>query len=108
MQTCLFKIASTLLPRSQLSSPRIGSRSSLFISVPQEAANGEINFTTQSLMVTAMEPETEPLAPVNLVIIRSGFSGEATVFWSAARISADLNVTSDIAGTGGTVTIPSG
>ena len=101
------QIASTLLPRSQLSSPRIGTRSSLLISVPQEAANGKISFASQSLMVTTTEPETG-LTPVMLVITRSGFSGDATVFWSATGISPDFNLTSDIVGTGATVTIPSG
>lgn len=96
------------MPTSELSSPRIGARSAVSVSVPSEAANGRIKFNAQSITVTAMEPEMEILAPVNLVITRSGFSGIATITWTVTSSDADFDRSSDIAGTAGQVVISSG
>lgn len=101
-------IASNILPRSQLSSPRIGARSNVAIPVPPEAANGVIKFATQSVAVTAMEPERDLIAPVNLLVTRGGLSGTATVLWRVVSSHPDLDITSDIAGTAGSIIIPSG
>lgn len=104
----VYCIASSILPTSELSSPRIGTRSTLLVSVPPEAANGRIQFATQSIMITAMEPEMDLVAPVSLVIIRSGFSGTATVSWRVSSSDPDFDRLSDIVGTAGLIMIPSG
>ena len=101
-------IASSILPTSELSSPRIGTRSTLLVSVPPEAANGRIQFATQSVAVTAMEPEMDLTAPVSLVIIRSGLSGTATISWRVSSSNSDFDRLSDIIGTAGSIMIPSG
>ena len=91
-----------------MSSPRIGTRSAVLVSVPPEAANGQIKFATQSVTVTVMEPETVLSAPVTLVITRGGFSGTATVLWRVLSSDPDFDRSSDIVGTAGQVIIPSG
>ena len=101
-------VASSILPTSELSSPRIGARSTVLVSVPPEVANGRIKFATQSVTVTAMEPETDLTAPLNLVIIRGGFSGTATVFWRVMSSDPDFDRSSDIVGTASQISIPSG
>ena len=55
-----------------------------------------------------MEPETDLIAPVSLVIIRSGFSGTATIFWRVLSFDPDFDRSSDIVGTAGQIIIPSG
>jgi len=76
--------------------------------VPLEAANGRIKFAPQSVTVTAMEPEMDLIAPVNLMVTRSGLSGTATVFWRVTSSNSDFNVSTDIGGTTGQIVIPSG
>lgn len=76
--------------------------------MPLEAANGRIEFATQSVAVTAMEPETDLLAPFSLVITRSGLSGAATILWMVTSSDADFNRMTDIFGSTGQITIPSG
>lgn len=100
--------ASSILPTSELSSPRIGSRSNVLVSVPPEAANGRIKFAPQSVTVTVTEPEITSFAPLSLVITRSGFSGTATIFWMVTSSDPDFDRSSDIAGTAGQIVISSG
>lgn len=102
----LWRVASSILPTSELSSPRIGARSIVLVSVPAGAANGRIKFAPQSVMVTAMEPDT--LALVDLVITRSGLSGTATIFWRVISSDPDFDRSSDIGGTSGQMAILSG
>ena len=89
-----------------MSSPRIGARSVVLVSVPPEAANGRIKFATQSVTVTTTEPDT--VAAVDLVITRSGLSGTATVFWRVTSSDPDFDRSSDIGGTSGQMVITSG
>lgn len=98
----------SILPASELSSPRIGARSNVSFLVPLEVANGRIKFATQSVTVAVMEPEMNLIAPVNLIVTRGGFSGNATVFWRVTSSNADFNVSTDIVGTAGQIVIPSG
>ena len=104
----LLCLASSILPTSELSSPRIGGRSNVSVPVPLEVANGIIKFAAQSLEVTTTEPETNLIAPVTLVVTRGGSYGTATVFWTVTSFDADFDRTSDIVGTGGQILIPSG
>ena len=80
----------------------------MLVSVPPEAANGRIKFATQSVTVTATEPEINFTAPVDLVIERSGFSGTATVSWRVLSSDPDFDRSSDIIGTAGQIIISSG
>ena len=89
-----------------MSSPRIGARSVVSVSVPPDAANGRIKFASQSVTVTATETGT--VTTVDLMITRSGFSGNANVFWRVTSSDPDFDRFADIGGTSGQILIPSG
>ena len=89
-------------------SPRIGSASVVTVTVPFEAANGNISFAASSLDLEVMEPIVGT-APVVLNVMRTGGFGMATVSWNAAPAAGStLDTIADIVPNSGIVAIGDG
>ena len=98
--------ANPLLTAEQLSSPRIGSRSSVYIPIPISVSNGLIGFET--LNTSVMEPADGDLTSFTLNISRTGTFGNATILYSISRISSSFDPTTEVSPVRGTVVIRDG
>ena len=90
---------------SPTNSPRIGSRSEAYISIPESAANGYISFSPSSRSVLTQEEDSGPGHFLTLPLTRSGAYGRASVTWSVTSITTDSD---DLGTTAGTATIENG
>ena len=90
---------------SPTNSPRIGSRSEAYISIPESVANGYISFSPSSRSVLTQEEDSGPGHFLTLPLTRSGAYGRASVTWSVTSITTDSD---DLGTTAGTATIENG
>ena len=98
--------ANPILSASQLSSPRIGARSSVLVPVPLAVSNGLIGFESTGLSVA--EPADGSTTAVELVIQRSGTFGQASVLYRISSASASFNRTAEVSQTTGIAVIQDG
>ena len=101
-----FTAANPILSASQLSSPRIGTRSSVLVPVPLAVSNGLIGFEISD--ITVEEPADGSTTAVELVILRSGTFGQASVFFRISSLSDSFNRTSEVSQTTGIAVIADG
>lgn len=98
--------ANPILSASQLSSPRIGTRSSVLVPVPLAVSNGLIGFESTGL--TVAEPADGSNTAVVLGILRSGTFGQASVLFRISSVSASFDRTAEVSQTTGIAVIPDG
>ncbi|XP_068693739.1 adhesion G-protein coupled receptor V1-like isoform X3 [Montipora foliosa] len=78
--------ASALTNQVVPSSPRLGSRSAIFLNITSKDANGEVGFSTLHQTVTIQEPSGPSSSFLKLPVKRSGTADRVVVHW---------NITSD-------------
>lgn len=83
-------------------SPRVGTRREVSITVPTAAANGYTGFDPASLTLAVDEPPITP-STASLTVSRSGAYGDATIVWAVSGANVP-----DIGETGSVVTIAHG
>ena len=81
-----FVTASALTNQVVPSSPRLGSRSAIFLNITSKDANGEVGFSTLHQTVTIQEPSGPSSSFLKLPVKRSGTADRVVVHW---------NITSD-------------
>lgn len=101
-----FTAANPILSASQLSSPRIGSRSSVLVPVPLAVSNGLIGFEIAD--ITVEEPADGSTTAVELVILRTGTFGQASVLFRISSLSDSFNRTFEVSQTTGIAVIADG
>ena len=85
--------------------PRLGIRHTSSINITAEDANGEVGFATAHQSVDVQEPTGLLAQHINLTVMRSGTSGQATVFWNITSTSSSNTFSPDDVGAmTGTVT----
>lgn len=75
-------IASPLTSEVPPSSPKIGSKSEVFLNVTAKDANGEVGFSTAHQMLSVQEPAGPASSFLQLAVKRSGTANRVVVHWN--------------------------